>query len=876
MTLNGGTRVGPYEILSPLGAGGMGEVYRARDTRLGREVALKVLPVELALDRQRLRRFEQEARAASALSHSNIVTIYDVGEGPVPYIAMELVEGRTLRELLQSGRLPLKRLLEIGTQAAEGLARAHEAGLVHRDVKPENVMLSREGVTKLLDFGLAKRTFATGAKGSESTATLATEPGSVVGTVRYMSPEQAAGRPVDFRTDQFSLGSVLYEMASGRPAFSGDTNVDTLSAILHAEPERLESGRGGVPPPLRWIVERSLAKDPKDRYASTEDLARDLRAVREHLSEVSGIPERRPPAGRRAAFAMGIAAGLLAAAIAGTAWHFAHVDEHWRSPLAGARFTRFTDWEGSEVDAAISHDGKFVAFLSDRDGPFDAFVGLVGGGESHKVTRGDYPELFNEWVPSVGFSEDGAYVWIRVNSSNAGANDDWFLPTMGGVPRLFLRGGVSMAWSPDRSLLAYHTSANGDPIFLADRNGRNPRQLLIEKKGTHNHFPVWSPDGRYVYFVQWILAGNADIWRIAAAGGKTERITDHHTRVAYPAFVDGRTLVYCAARPDGLGLGLWGMDVDRRTPHLLSAGVEEYRSVAASADGQRLVATVANPVHNLWTVPIADRILDDTAATRVKLPTVRAAAPRYTPDSILYVSSKGGADGLWKFKNGSELELWKGSEGAVPFAPAVSPDGGRIAFVARGQRRGSLYVMADDGTGARRLAESLDIADAPTWSPDGRWIAAVASDGKTQPLFKVPVEGGEPLRLAEGVNSNPVWSPDGRFILYSEYEISSLCRLRGVEPDGKPFPLPEVRVRYQGNRYRFLPDGKSLVVMQGELWRQNFWLLELAGGRLRQLTNFGPRGLELANFDVSLDGKQILFDGYRENADVVLIDRPAR
>jgi serine/threonine protein kinase len=256
-----GSRVGPYEILAALGAGGMGEVFRALDTRLGRDVALKVLPDGFGADPARLRRFEREARSASALNHPNIVTVYDVGAADgVTYIAMELVEGQTLRQALHGGPMPVRKLLAIAAQVSEGLAAAHAAGIVHRDVKPDNVMFARDGVAKILDFGLAKRTTERGAGDQEITATMATEPGSVLGTVRYMSPEQAAGRQVDFRTDQFSFGSVLYEMATGKQAFAGDTKVDTLSAILHEEPEPVARVNPKVPAPLRWIIERCLAK----------------------------------------------------------------------------------------------------------------------------------------------------------------------------------------------------------------------------------------------------------------------------------------------------------------------------------------------------------------------------------------------------------------------------------------------------------------------------------------------------------------------------------------------------------------------------------------------------------------------------------------
>src|ERR1700730_2611354 len=288
MTLSAGTRLGPYEISSPLGAGGMGEVYRARDTRLAREVAIKVLPEALSSDQERLRRFEKEARSASALNHPNIVTIHDIGsEGGVSYIAMELVEGATLRDTVTGGPLPIKKLLQIAPQIAEGLARAHEAGIVHRDLKPENVMVKKDGVVKILDFGLAKlsSTGSGSGEGSQLPTMTGTQPGVVVGTVSYMSPEQASGQTVDFRSDQFSLGSMLYEMATGKRAFQKKTAIDTLAAILNEEPGSVAAANPQVPTPLRWIVERCLAKEPQGRYASTQDLARDLSTLRDHLSE---------------------------------------------------------------------------------------------------------------------------------------------------------------------------------------------------------------------------------------------------------------------------------------------------------------------------------------------------------------------------------------------------------------------------------------------------------------------------------------------------------------------------------------------------------------------------------------------------------------
>jgi Tol biopolymer transport system component len=838
----------------------MGEVYRARDTRLDRDVALKVLPEAFALDPGRVRRFEGEARAASALNHPNIVTVYDMGSvGSLSYIAMELVEGKTLREALAAGPFPLKRLLDVSCQIASGLARAHEAGIVHRDLKPENVMVSRDGLVKILDFGLAKRMPFEGDAGS--VATTMTQEGSVVGTVGYMSPEQASGKAVDYRSDQFALGAILYEMATSRRAFERDSKVQTLAAIVEDEPEPISSVNPKVPPPLRWVIERCLVKELKERYASTEDLARELGALRDHFSEVASsgespvvlaAPQQRKPARRRL--------------------------RPWRNPLAEAHFTRLTDWEGSELDAAISGDGRFVAFLSDRDGPFDAWVGQIGSGEFLNLTKGRYPTLANPIVHSVGFSGDDAHVWFRVNSKDGKTHSVLLVPTIGGTPRLFLPSAVEAAWSPDHTRILYYAPSPGDPIFIADRNGGNPRQICVDKPGIHQHYLTWSPDNRFVYFVRGIPPGEMDIWRIPSTGGVAERLTHHNSQVAYPTLLDKHTLIYTATRENVSGSGLYAMDVERRIPHSVSAGLEECVSVGASADGRRLVVTVANPVRDLWTVPITDQVVDDSGVRRFSLPTLRAAAPRFGPDYILYLGSKGRADGLWKLKDGSETELWKGSEGTVPYAPAISPDGAQICFAVRSEGRGQLYLMTADGTNVRRFAESLEVRTAPSWSPNGKWIAAAASEGKAYPLFKVPVDGGAPLRLVDGVNSvvsNPVWSPDGRFILYSEGQGSATVRLQGITPDKQPFPLPEVWVGNTGDRYRFLPDGKSLVVTQGVLWLQNFSLLDLATGKQRQLTNLA-RQIIMRSFDVSPDGKQILFDRYRQSSDLALIDLPGR
>jgi hypothetical protein len=603
MSLEAGNRLGPYEILAPLGAGGMGEVYRARDVRLSREVAIKVLPSALAADPERVRRFEREARSASALNHPNIVAICEIGSSDsVSYIAMELVKGESLREVLLEGALPVRRLLQIGSQMAEGLAKAHASGIVHRDLKPENVMVTEDGHVKILDFGLAKLTQPDSGEGGRPPAPTisgATLEGVVLGTVGYMSPEQTTGAPVDYRSDQFSFGSILYEMSTGRRAFQRASAPQTQAAIIQDEPESIGAVNPRIPAPLRLTVLRCLAKEARNRYASTEDLARELATIRDNLSEVSsgsGLPAAEPaPAPRRRWWIPAAIGATILLALGVVGWSLRERDYFWKNPLAGARFTRLTDWEGSEVDAAISSDGKFVAFLSDRVGPFEAWVMQVGSDEAINISKGQMPELYAPFIRNLGFASDDSHVWIRVTAPPGEPNGgvSWLVPTMGGNPRPFLPAALSIDWSPDRARLVYNAGLPGSPLFLADRNGANEKQILIDKPGMRNNFPVWSPDGRFIYFVRGQTAlYDMDVWRIPSGGGVVERLTNYHARVAYPAFLDERTLLYTAPRPDGSGSGLYAMDIERRIPHAVSFGLEEYVSVAASADGQQYCAAI--------------------------------------------------------------------------------------------------------------------------------------------------------------------------------------------------------------------------------------------------------------------------------------------
>jgi serine/threonine protein kinase len=361
----------------------MGEVYRAKDPRLGREVALKVLPATFAQDADRLRRFESEARSASALSHPNIITVHEIGKSHgTAYMAMEFVDGSSLRQLLAGGALPEKKMLDVAVQMADGLAKAHSAGIVHRDLKPENVMVSRDGFVKLLDFGLAKP-FNAPSEGGSAIPTMAgeTQPGTVLGTVGYMSPEQASGRAVDYRSDQFSLGSILYEMATGQRAFQKPTGAETLSAIIRDEPEAVARVNPRAPAPYRWIVERCLAKDPEDRYASTRDLARDLKSVREHVSEVTSSASGATavsPASRRRTVAWWLAAAALVLGLAGGV-----VLDRRISKTTPPSFQQLTFRRGTIGSARFAPDGQTIMYSASWDGkPMEVFVSRLDSPDS--------------------------------------------------------------------------------------------------------------------------------------------------------------------------------------------------------------------------------------------------------------------------------------------------------------------------------------------------------------------------------------------------------------------------------------------------------------------------------------------------------------
>ena len=875
MPLGNGTRLGPFEILTAIGAGGMGEVYRARDTRLKRDVAIKVLPDSFISDRSRVARFQREAELLATLNHQNIAHIHGLEEsGGALALVLELVEGPTLADRIAQGSLPLNEVLAITRQLADALDAAHERGIVHRDLKPSNIKVTPEGVVKVLDFGLAKaisdepevRDLAD----SPTITAGATRAGVILGTAAYMSPEQARGQVVDKRADIWAFGCVLYELLTGLRAMRGDTVSDILASVLTDEPD-WSRVPATTPPRVVALLQRCLTKDPRDRQRDIGDVRFELKdPVSESVVGASSQPRAESVARRVAVAAVVLA---ILGGLAYTVWPHSTQIEAWVNPLANAQFTRITDFPGTETHASISPDGRFVAFLSDRDGPMHVWLTQVGSGQFTDLTRALPSIAYDYAVRRVGFSGDGTEVWTGNQTR---------LPLIGGEPRPFLtRNAAVPSWSPDGASMVYYRAIDGDPLYIADRSGGNAREIFKVQPGVHNHNPIWSADGEWVYFVHGDTDGERmDISRIRPSGGTPEAVTDHGAPVNFVTPLDARTLLFVAPAEDRTGPWLWSLDVQSKQTRRVTTGVEQYLSVAASADGRRIVATVANGSASLWTVPVLDRVADERDVKPLPAPSVRALGPRIHSETLFYLSSRGAGDGLWRAEKGQTSEIWKGSDGPLGEPAALSRDGRRVAIVTRRRGRSRVRVMNADGSDSRDVSSAVDVRGVVDWNPEGTSIVAGGIDADGAGLFVLPLDGGTATRLTTGLANSPAWSPDGSLIVYGGPNVGGRQQVLGVRPDGTEVPLPSIHVPGAGARaarpsYRFMPnDGKTLVYMPAQTANKEFWVLNISTGMMRRIVSLNTHD-EIRAFDITADGTQIVFDRLRENSDIVLIERAA-
>ncbi|MGE5716982.1 MAG: DNA-binding protein [Acidobacteriota bacterium] len=616
-----------------------------------------------------------------------------------------------------------------------------------------------------------------------------------------------------------------------------------------------------------------------DAWASSRNLPTAPESGR--IAPSANSPAQSPPrsaisisrAGWRVAVPLAAAAAL---AIGAGLWLRTR-EYFWRSPIADARFQSVTDFDGVAQAAAVSRDGHFVAFLSDRDGQTDVWVTQVGSGQLHNLTRGSAPELVNPSIRTLGFSPDGSFVtfWVRGQDGSSGGDISiWAAPTLGGRPRRYREGVAELDWSRDGSRLAYHTPGPGDPLFVSNGSRLSEaRPIFTAPPGLHGHFPSWAPDAAFIYFVLGSLPDKLDIWRINPAGGAPDRITSHNGRVSHPVLLDRRTLMYLASEPDGSGPWLHSVDVERRIPHRLTSGPDRYTSLAAAAGGRRLVATLAKAKRTLWRLRITDSAAEVSVAARVPLTTSTGFSPRLGPDHLLYVSASGTGESIWRIANGTTTELWSGPGARVLGGPAIAPDGKRIAFSVRQNGKTLMYVMQADGTNARIVVDSLGLQGAPAWAPDGLSITSAADDHGIPHLFRVPVDGRPFDQFVHEYSLDPAWAPDGRFVAYSGPDIGTTFPVKAVTAGGAAHPLPALNLTRGARHLTFLAGGRSLVFLRGEIQHKNVWLLDLETGAERQLTNFTP-DFDIRDFDISPDGREVVLERVEERSDVVLLDLP--
>ncbi len=790
-----GRKVGHYQVLSELGRGGMGKVYQARDTILDRSVALKVLPRELANDPERKRRFLREAKAASALNHPNIVTVYDIlAEEGLDLIVMEYLQGKTLGELIPRHGLSLNEVLKYTIQLADALAKAHAAGIIHRDLKPGNLMVTEQGALKVVDFGLAK--FATKAviglvssqQAQQADSVMGTEEGVVLGTVPYMSPEQAEGKAVDARSDIFSFGAVLYEMATGRRAFQGDSSLATLTAILREEPKPASQVGRGIPREMDRIIERCLRKDPERRFQSAADLKVVLQELKEELdssplmAEVAAMSGKPTLASPLKWVALGVA--VISMALAGWFWFGRSGREPVEGLLTAVPLTAYPGWESAPT---FSPDGSQVAFEWSKTSRFedaDIYIKQIGvEGNPVQLTDNPAPDITPAWSPdgrTIAFARVLPPDWQRIAYV--------VKPQRGGSERTiaeFDAPGYASSesyktvkwctWTADsKSLVVVGQSGPGTSValFLVSLETREKRRLTEPPSGLADFNPAVSPNGRTVAFDRGNMFLQADLYLLSLSEemrpqGELETLALVSQLSLFPAWTsDGREIVFV----DGArNQSLWRVVASNSAQRQQLAFASPW-SPAVSRQGNRLAYSTWKADANIWRVevPTSGKTLEQ--AVKVLSSTRNDSDAAYSPDGR-QVAFTSGRSGLWQIwvsdSDGSNPEKLTSLE-TFSGRPRWSPDGERIVFHSNHKGNRDVYVMRKDGSELKPLIMDPSTDANPGWSADSKWIYFESNRGGQRQVWKVPVESGEAVPVSGVRGGQPVESPDGKFLYYDK------------------------------------------------------------------------------------------------------------
>jgi Tol biopolymer transport system component len=795
-----GKTVCHYNILEKLGEGGMGVVYKARDTHLDRFVAIKVLPPEKVADPERKRRFVQEAKAASALNHPNIVHIYDIAEADgIQFIAMEFVLGKTLDQMIGRKGLRIGDALECAIQISDALARAHSAGIIHRDLKPSNIMVEEHGLVKVLDFGLAKLTESAGEAGETATMRVPERPdtdeGTILGTIAYMSPEQAEGKPMDPRSDIFSFGSVLYEMLTGRRAFHGDSKLSTLSAILKEEPKPASSVVADVPRDLEKIISRCLRKDPSRRFQHMDDVKVALEELKEESASgrLAGVLAG-GAATRRPSWLMWALGGTAVLLIAIFGLRFVR-----NAPQPIPKVVPLTSYPGLQITPALSHDGKQVAFAWDGEKAdnFDIYIKLVDAGAPLRLTTNPAPEYSPTWSP------DGRYIaFCRDLSDHAEIRT---IPALGGAERGLgeSAGCGGMSWSPDGKFLALveqRVPLTPYSISLLSLDTGERRRLTTPPKEYAGDFrPDFSPDGHTLAFIRAPTDLGSDVYLQAIASGRPQgeprRLTFEKTFIrGLDWTADGRRIILAfgaAATPT-----LWTIPASGGTPERLVFGSGNATEVSVSRVGSRLVYVRGLSDSNIWRVPGSSSSDRKSGPVKFIASTQEDYAPQFSPDGnrIAFDSSRSGNSEIWVCdRQGSNPVQLTSFGGPHPGSARWSPDSRWIAFDSSKAGNSDICVISVDGGPPRNLTHGPSNCVRPSWSRDGRWIYFGSNRSGDWQVWKSPAQGGTAAQVTKNGGREAFESLDGRSVYYAKLNVPGIWN---VPVDGGA----ETRVLEQGGQ----------------------------------------------------------------------------